>query len=150
MNELQELYQQVILDHNKNPRNFGIIDHADHSAKGHNPLCGDQIDVYISMDGDKISEIKFEGAGCAISKASASIMTTILKGKTKEEARKIFEEFHELVTNDNKNPDEIDIGKLAVFCGVREFPARVKCASLAWHTMINALAEKGKDFISTE
>ncbi|MFW5662510.1 MAG: Fe-S cluster assembly sulfur transfer protein SufU, partial [Bacteroidota bacterium] len=126
------------------------IDHADHSAKGHNPLCGDQIDVYISMDGDKISEIKFEGAGCAISKASASIMTTILKGKTKEEARKIFEEFHELVTNDNKNPDEIDIGKLAVFCGVREFPARVKCASLAWHTMINALAEKGKDFISTE
>ncbi|MFP4368111.1 MAG: Fe-S cluster assembly sulfur transfer protein SufU [Candidatus Kapaibacterium sp.] len=150
MNELQELYQQVILDHNKNPRNFGIIDHADHSAKGHNPLCGDQIDVYISMDGDKISEIKFEGAGCAISKASASIMTTILKGKTKEEARKIFEEFHELVTNDNKNPDEIDIGKLAVFCGVREFPARVKCASLAWHTMINALAEKGKGFISTE
>ncbi len=143
MNELQELYQQVILDHNKNPRNFGILDTCTHTAEGHNPLCGDHIDLFVEMRDNVIEDVKFKGAGCAISKASASIMTTLLKGKTVAEAKKMFEEFHELVTSDpDSDPDVVNLGKLAVFCGVREFPARVKCASLAWHTLMNALEEK--------
>ncbi len=153
MNELQELYQQVILDHNKNPRNFGEIHNCRHHAEGHNPLCGDQIEVFILLDEatDTISEVKFRGAGCAISKASASIMTTLLKGKDIAEARKMFDSFHEIVTSDpNSSPDVMNLGKLAVFCGVREFPARVKCASLAWHTMINALDNPQKVVVSTE
>ncbi|MCX6154226.1 MAG: SUF system NifU family Fe-S cluster assembly protein [Candidatus Kapabacteria bacterium] len=143
MNALKELYQQTILDHNKNPRNFGELEVCNHCAEGHNPLCGDHIDVFMNIENDIIVDVKFKGAGCAISKASASIMTTILKGKRIEEARRLFESFHDAVTSDpNSTIDEMNLGKLAVFCGVREFPARVKCASLAWHTMINALANE--------
>lgn len=140
MNELQELYQQVILDHNKNPRNFRELSVCNHFAEGHNPLCGDHIDVYLDVEEGIIKEVSFKGAGCAISKASASIMTTLLKGKAVEEAKRLFNSFHEVVTSDpNSDPDVMNLGKLAVFCGVREFPARIKCASLAWHTMMSAL-----------
>ena len=150
MNQLQQLYQEVILDHNKNPRNFGILENANHFAEGRNPLCGDHIDIGLLVENDIIKEVKFSGSGCAISKASASLMTSELKGKNITEAKEIFEEFHHLVTS--KTDEEIDLekfGKLAVFSGVREFPARVKCASLAWHTMINALEDKQK-IVSTE
>lgn len=150
MNELQELYQQVILDHNKNPRNFGELPVFTHHSEGHNPLCGDHIEVSVVMNGEIIEDVRFTGAGCAISKASASIMTTILKGKTKEEAKNLFDKFHEIVTSDpNSEVDTMHLGKLAVFCGVREFPARIKCASLAWHTVMNALDKKDEE-ASTE
>ena len=149
-NDLDELYKQVILDHNKNPQNFGIIEHPSHHAEGHNPLCGDEINLSIIVDGDIIQDVKFKGAGCAISKASASIMTTLVKGKHIEEAKELFDEFHAIVTTDlEENIDILNLGKLAVFCGVREFPARVKCASLAWHTLNNAL-EKKLDEVRTE
>jgi len=138
-NELSELYQEVILDHNKNPRNYGELKEYNHYAKGHNPLCGDSIELYLDIADNTIKEIKFNGSGCAISKASASVMTTILKGKTLEDARKLFDDFHKAVTSDpNTSYEELNLGKLSVFCGVREFPARVKCASLAWHTLMNA------------
>jgi nitrogen fixation protein NifU and related proteins len=149
-NELRELYQQVILDHNKSPRNFKKLETANHYAEGYNPLCGDRIDVYVKLEDDKISDISFVGSGCAISKASASLMSTMVKGKTIKEAIEIFEKFHHLITG--KMDEEIDtdeVGKLAVFAGVREFPARVKCASLAWHTLISALKEENKT-VSTE
>jgi nitrogen fixation NifU-like protein len=148
--ELRELYQQVILDHNKAPRNFRKIENPTNYAEGYNPLCGDNVTVYLLID-DKniIQDISFIGSGCAISKASASLMTSILKGKSVEEAEKLFHKFHDLVTDklDDINPDEF--GKLAVFAGVKEFPARVKCASLAWHTMLNALHDK-KEKVVTE
>lgn len=148
--ELRELYQQVILDHNKSPRNFRKIDNASRFAEGYNPLCGDRIDIYLNFDNDNISDISFQGSGCAISKASASLMTSMLKGKTRKEAEEIFNRFHNLVTDKlGDNPDLEDLGKLAVFAGVREFPARVKCASLAWHTMMNALNSNDK-MVSTE
>jgi len=138
--ELSELYQEVILDHNKNPRNFGELKCCNHHAVGHNPLCGDMIELFIEVKENIIQEVKFKGNGCAISKASASIMTTILKDKTVEEARKLFDDFHRIVTSDpNSSYEDLNLGKLSVFVGVREFPARVKCASLAWHTLINAL-----------
>ncbi|NWF51040.1 MAG: SUF system NifU family Fe-S cluster assembly protein [Ignavibacteriaceae bacterium] len=147
--ELRELYQQVILDHNKSPRNFRKIDKHTNFAEGFNPLCGDNVDIYLILDEDKIIDISFQGSGCAISKASASLMTSILKGKTVEEAEKIFNKFHLLVTDKlGDNPDIEDLGKLAVFAGVREFPARVKCASLAWHTMINALHNKNEKVVT--
>ena len=149
-NELRELYQQVILDHNKSPRNFKKLETANHYAEGYNPLCGDRIDVYIKLDEDKIEDISFMGSGCAISKASASMMSTMVKGKTIEEAEEIFEKFHHLITG--KMGEQIDTeqaGKLAVFAGVREFPSRVKCASLAWHTLISALKEENKT-VTTE
>ena len=150
MNEIQELYQQVILDHNKHPRNFGEMGHATHSAEGFNPLCGDHIDIFLDVNNGIINDVTFHGSGCAISKASASIMTTILKGKTVEEAKELFTKFHDVVTSEtDSEQDLIDLGKLAVFCGVREFPARVKCASLAWHTMMNALEGK-KEAATTE
>lgn len=140
MNELQELYQQVILDHNKNPRNFGMIELPTMQAEGHNPLCGDHIELSIVVKDGVIKDVMFTGTGCAISKASASIMTTLLKDKTIEEARTMFNEFRDIVTSDpGEDQDQMNLGKLAVFCGVREFPARVKCASLAWHTLMNAL-----------
>ncbi len=149
--ELQELYQQVILDHNKNPRNFGKIESCTHSAEGNNPLCGDHIEIDLDVRDGIIKDVKFRGAGCAISKASASIMTTILKGKHVEDSKKLFDEFHEIVTGEKGDEqDLIDLGKLAVFCGVREFPARVKCASLAWHTMKNALDKEVEKVASTE
>ncbi len=142
-NELRELYQQVILDHNKNPRNFKILENHTHHAEGYNPLCGDHLDLYLIMDGDVVKDISFTGNGCAISKSSASLMTSILKGKSRAEAEKIFEQFHDLVTG-KRNDEEFleELGKLAIFQGVRDFPARVKCASLAWHTFHSALENK--------
>ena len=149
MPDLRELYQEVILDHYKRPRNFQKLDGANRHAEGHNPLCGDQITVYLHMDGDVIREISFQGAGCAISQSAASLMTTTLKGKTKAEAEELFKKFHEMVTGDGGTADPMELGKLAVFCGVSEFPVRVKCASLPWHTMRAAL--EGKDeAVSTE
>jgi nitrogen fixation protein NifU and related proteins len=145
MSDLRELYQEVILDHNKRPRNFRMIESPTRVAKGHNPLCGDRLTLYVSIDGDRISDVAFEGSGCAISKASASLMTEAVKGKTVAEAETLFERFHDLVTSP---PDEpvatTGLGKLAVFAGVREYPARVKCASLAWHTMKNAVEDRGE------
>jgi nitrogen fixation protein NifU and related proteins len=148
--ELRELYQQVILDHNKSPRNFRLIEHPTNHAEGYNPLCGDNINVFLNVNADGIIEdISFQGSGCAISKASASLMTSMLKGKTVKEAENIFNKFHELVTDKlGDNPDIDELGKLAVFGGVREFPARVKCASLAWHTMINALHNKNEKVVT--
>ena len=138
--ELKELYQQVILDHNKSPRNFRVMENANLHAEGYNPLCGDHVDIYLLIEDGIIKDVSFKGEGCAISKASASLMTSILKGKTKEEAEKLFEKFHDLVTGKlGENVTIDDLGKLAVFTGVQEFPVRVKCASLAWHTMINAI-----------
>jgi len=134
--DLRELYQEVILDHNKRPRNFRKIEDADRHADGHNPLCGDHVTIYVKLKDGRIEDISFEGKGCAISKASASMMTDALKGRTEAEAEALFTRFHDLVTGAGE-PD--DIGKLAVFGGVREFPARVKCASLAWHTVHAAL-----------
>ncbi len=148
MDELRELYQQVILDHNRAPRNFGKLVHPTHEAEGDNPLCGDHIDLYLEVEDGIIKDISFEGKGCAISKASASLMTSILKGKSLEEARELFEEFHDLVTQDT-TPDFDKLGKLAVFAGVRAFPVRVKCASLAWHTMLQAL-KNSSEAASTE
>lgn len=151
MADLRELYQQVILDHNKAPRNFGKLAHSDHDAEGHNPLCGDHIVIHLAMDGDRIREIGFEGSGCAISKASASLMTQALKGKTRAEAEAFFDRFHRMVTAPATEEvgDLEPLGKLAVFSGVREYPMRVKCAILAWHTMIAALKGEAKP-VSTE
>lgn len=144
--ELQELYKEVIFDHNKNPRNYGFLEIANKKAEGHNPLCGDHFNIEILVnDEDKIEDIKFHGAGCAISKASASIMTTILKGKTVSEAIDLFNKFKKIITEKkSEDEDELNLGKLAVFCGVREFPTRVKCASLAWNTMYHALEQKSE------
>jgi nitrogen fixation NifU-like protein len=150
MSDLRDLYQQVILDHSKRPRNFLKLQGADRTAEGHNPLCGDEITIYLKMDGDVIQDISFQGAGCAISKASASMMTSALKGKTKAEAEALFGKFHEMVTgNRDTTSDPAGLGKLEVFCGVCEFPVRVKCASLAWHTLRAALDGKG-EAVSTE
>ena len=149
MSELSDLYQEVILEHNKNPRNFREIADADQYADGKNPLCGDALRVYVSMDGDTVTDVAFKGSGCAISKASASMMTQAVKGKTKREAEAIFDEFHKMVTGElNIEIDENDLGKLKIFAGVLEFPARVKCASLSWHTVHAAL--NNEEVISTE
>lgn len=148
MPELRDLYQEVILEHSKAPRNYKALPAADHKAEGYNPLCGDRFTVYLEMDGEKIREIGFQGAGCAISKASASMMTQIVKGKTKAEAEQIFHRFHEMVTGHNDG-DQAELGKLAVFSGVSEFPVRVKCATLAWHTLEAALEGK-QEKVSTE
>ena len=147
MNELQELYQQVIIDHNHNPRNFREIEHASHSAKGHNPLCGDKIDIFLIVKNDIIVEVGFTGSGCAISKASSSLMTEALTGKTTADAEKLFEEVHDMIINGKTDVD--GIGKLAVLSGVHKFPARVKCAILPWHTLKNAL-EKETQIAITE
>ena len=140
MSELSELYQQVILDHNKKPRNFRKLETANHSAEGFNPLCGDQLTVYLDLDDDEVKEISFEGSGCAISKAAASMMTQAVKGKSKQDAEQLFNEFHRMVTgelDEESTPNKL--GNLKIFSGVREFPVRVKCASLPWHTMHAAL-----------
>jgi nitrogen fixation NifU-like protein len=148
--ELKELYQQVILDHNKSPRNFRVIENATQQAEGYNPLCGDRLDVYLIVEDGIVKDVSFKGEGCAISKASASVMTSLLKGKKIEEAEDLFERFHDLVTGKlGENPDLDALGKLAVFAGVQEFPVRVKCASLAWHTMMNALHNK-EEKVTTE
>ena len=141
--DLSDLYQEVILDHNKRPRNFRQIDDASHKAEGYNPLCGDRLNLFVRVDGDRIADVGFVGSGCAISKASASLMTDALKGMTVAEARSLFERFHRMVTTPPEKPVE-DLGKLSVFSGVREFPVRVKCASLAWHTLKAALEGGGK------
>ena len=143
MSELRELYQQVILDHNKNPRNFGRLEGANRQRDGHNPLCGDTLNVSLLVDAAGIiQDINFEGSGCAISKASASLMTSLVKGKTAAVAEQIFTDFQTMVTSDVEAPvDAAKMGKLAVFSGVREFPMRVKCATLAWHTMRAALQD---------
>ncbi|HLG18824.1 MAG TPA: SUF system NifU family Fe-S cluster assembly protein [Bdellovibrionota bacterium] len=140
MTDARDLYQEVILDHYKRPRNFGPLPDADHKANGHNPLCGDRVTIYLSLKGDTLREVHFEGSGCAISTASASIMTEALKGKTQKEAEKLFDTFHNLVTG--KPAESSNLGKLAAFSGVSEYPARVKCASLAWHTLKAALENK--------
>jgi nitrogen fixation NifU-like protein len=147
MSELSELYQEVILDHNKRPRNFRVIDAPSHHAEGYNPLCGDRLNLYVTVENDRIADVAFQGSGCAISKASASLMTDALKGQTVEAARELFERFHRMVTTPPDQPVE-DMGKLSVLAGVREFPVRVKCASLAWHTLKAALSREEK--ISTE
>ncbi|HOJ18093.1 MAG: SUF system NifU family Fe-S cluster assembly protein [Ignavibacteriales bacterium] len=149
--ELRELYQQVILDHNKTPRNFKKLEEANHFAEGFNPLCGDHIDIYVLVDeNNMIKEVSFQGSGCAISKSSASLMTTIVKGKKIEEAEEIFDKFQKLVTGVEISEAEMEqLGKLAIFQGVKEFPARVKCASLAWHTL-NAALKNEEQSITTE
>ncbi len=138
MSELRDLYQETILDHGKRPRNFRVQGDGAGHAEGHNPLCGDRITVYVRTSGERIEDVSFQGSGCAISTASASIMTEVLKGKTLAEARELFDRFHGLVAEDREADD---VGKLAVFKGVREFPMRVKCATLAWHTLRAALDE---------
>jgi nitrogen fixation protein NifU and related proteins len=149
MSELSELYQQVILDHNKKPRNFRKLETANHSAEGYNPLCGDQLTIYMNLEDDRVTDVGFEGSGCAISKASASMMTQAVKGKSKEQAEALFKEFHSMVTGqlDEEN-EENTLGNLKIFAGVREFPVRVKCATLPWHTMHAALNKQ--DQTSTE
>lgn len=149
MTELNELYQEVILDHNRKPRNFRKMEDASYAVEGFNPLCGDHITVYVKLDGDRIGDISFEGAGCAISKASASMMTASLKGRSTEEAEAAFERVHEMLTSDGAMPDEEALGSLVVLAGVREFPSRVKCATLSWHAMRNALHGVGAT-VSTE
>ena len=149
MSELSDLYQEVILEHNKNPRNFREIPDADRTADGNNPLCGDALRVYVAMDGDTVKDVAFKGSGCAISKASASIMTQVVKGKSRDEAEILFDEFHRMVLGElDEETEENRLGKLKIFAGVREFPARVKCASLSWHTLNAAL--HGEAEISTE
>jgi nitrogen fixation NifU-like protein len=149
MSDLRELYQQVILDHNKNPRNFREMEDATSRVDGYNPLCGDHYTVFLKTDGERIAEVSFTGSGCAISKASASVMSSTVKGKSKAEAEHLFETFHRLVTGDASGLSAADLGRLAAFSGVSEFPARVKCATLAWHTLRSAL--EGKDEkVSTE
>ena len=149
MSEVNDLYQEVILEHNKNPRNFREIPDADQYADGKNPLCGDALRVYVEFDGDTVTDVAFKGSGCAISKASASMMTQAVKGKSRVEAETIFDEFHRMVLGElDEESEENHLGKLKIFAGVREFPARVKCASLSWHTLNAAL--HGEDVVSTE
>ena len=143
MDELRELYQEIILDHNKSPRNFREIDKADYVQEGLNPLCGDHYKLYMVFEDDKIKDISFKGSGCAISKASASLMSSVLIGKTKKEAERLFQLFHKVVTGEIEAGENMDdLGKLAAFAGVAEFPMRVKCATLAWHTMHSALVQE--------
>lgn len=150
MSDLRDLYQEVILDHHKKPRNFQRLEHANRQADGYNPLCGDKLSVFMHVENGILKDIGFIGTGCAISTASASMMTESLKGKTESEAKAIFERFHLLVTNHSDPlPDPSTLGKLAVFSGVREYPVRVKCATLAWHTMRAAL-EGSRETVATE
>ncbi|HZE72836.1 MAG TPA: SUF system NifU family Fe-S cluster assembly protein [Pyrinomonadaceae bacterium] len=148
MTELSELYQQVILDHNKKPRNFRKPEVFNRSAQGHNPLCGDQLTVYLQLDNGIITDVAFEGSGCAISKAAASMMTQALKGKSTDETEKLFSGFHQMVTGDSDDDISESLGHLRIFSGVREFPVRVKCATLPWHTFKAAL--ENQEIVSTE
>lgn len=149
MSELSDLYQQVILDHNKKPRNFRKLEGANRTAEGYNPLCGDQLVVYLELEDEVVKDISFEGSGCAISKAAASMMTQSVKGKSRQEAEKLFGEFHGMVTGQlDEETTPHNLGRLTIFSGVRDFPARVKCASLSWHTMHAAL--NNEEVVSTE
>lgn len=151
MSANRSIYEQVILEHNKKPRNFRAIDDADRKVEGYNPLCGDHFTIYLKMDGDIIEDISFEGSGCAISKSSASIMTSLLKGKTRKDASKLFTKLHHMVMSEpDSELDENDLGHLMAFAGIRNYPMRVKCATLAWHTMLNALEGKEDEPVSTE
>jgi len=145
---LDDLYQEVILDHTRRPRNFHQMPDATRQVEGYNPLCGDKLKLFVKLDGEKIADISFVGAGCAISTSSASLMTETVKGKTRQEAVQMMERFHDLLTTEK--PASANLGKLAVFSGVREFPARVKCATLAWHTLKSALTNSGEPVVSTE
>jgi SUF system NifU family Fe-S assembly protein len=151
MSDLRALYQEVILDHSKRPRNFRALEGAAHHAEGYNPLCGDRITIYVKLADDRISDISFQGSGCAISTSSASLLTETLKGKTRAEADALFERFHAVVTGqaNGDQPGAVPLGKLAVFSGVAEFPVRVKCATLAWHTLRSALEGEEKT-VTTE
>jgi nitrogen fixation protein NifU and related proteins len=147
--DLKDLYRDVIVDHNRKPRNFGKLDPADAHAEGYNPLCGDRLTLYVNLDGERIKETKFEGSGCAISVASASLLTEAVKGKSRAEFKALFDDVHALLTQHDANVDPAKFGKLAALSGVCEFPARVKCASLCWHTLNAALAHSTEP-ISTE
>lgn len=147
--DLRDLYQEVIFDHNRNPRNFRIIENADRKVDGFNPLCGDRITLFLKMNGDVIKDASFQGSGCAISTASVSLMTEIVKGKTEAEAEALFKTFHDMTTGKDELINLEAVGKLAVLAGVREYPARVKCATLAWHTLDAALKNE-KQSVSTE
>lgn len=149
MSDLRELYQEIILDHYKKPRNFKALPGATQKAEGYNPLCGDRVTVYVEMENGIVKDVAFQGDGCAISTASASIMTEALKGKTRSEAVALFTQFHELLTGQAVVPDPEVLGKMAVFSGVRDYPVRVKCATLAWHTLKAALDNR-PDAVSTE
>ena len=149
MENLRDLYQEVILDHNKNPRNFRKMEEPDGFAHGNNPLCGDQIDVYLKITDGIVEDVSFDGAGCAICTSSASMMTIALKGKSEAEAEALFNSFHHALTEDEIHEDDVPLGKLKVLTGVKDYPVRVKCATLAWHTFDAAL-KKLKDDISTE
>jgi len=150
MSDLRELYQEVILDHNRRPRNYHAIERPSRTAKGHNPLCGDRLTLYLMLENDRITDVGFEGSGCAISKASASLMTDAIKGKTVAEVRDLFTRFQAMVTMPmEQEVDEASMGKLAALAGVRSFPVRVKCASLAWHTLKAAL-EQSQQPVHTE
>jgi nitrogen fixation protein NifU and related proteins len=145
---VDDLYQEIILDHSKRPRNCHAMADANRRAEGYNPLCGDKLRLYIKVEDDMVKDVSFEGSGCAISTASASLMTESLKGKSRGEALKLLEKFHELLTTET--PISNDLGKLVVFCGVRDYPARVKCATLAWHTLKSALNGGADEAVSTE
>lgn len=147
--DLKDLYRDVIVDHNRNPRNFGKLEPADAHAEGHNPLCGDRLTLYVALENDRIRDAKFEGSGCAISVASASLLTEAVKGKSQQEVQALFADVHALLTQHDANVDPAKLGKLAALSGVREFPARVKCASLCWHTLNAALARAAEP-VSTE
>ena len=143
--ELRELYQELILEHSKKPRNFHALEHANHTAEGFNPLCGDKIKLYLEIKDNQIKDVGFQGSGCAISKASASMMTASVKGKTTREAKELFDEFHEMLSGEASTKlNQTRLGKLSVFSGVSEFPVRVKCATLAWHTLRAGLEANGK------
>jgi len=147
--DLKDLYRDVIVDHNRHPRNFGKLDPADAHADGFNPLCGDRLTLYVNLEGDRIRDAKFEGSGCAISVASASLLTEAVKGKSRAEVQKLFDDVHTLLTQHDASADPTRLGKLAALGGVREFPARVKCASLCWHTL-NAALDRASAPVSTE
>ena len=147
--DLKDLYRDVIVDHNRNPRNFGKLEPADAKADGHNPLCGDRLTIYADLDGDRIRQVKFEGSGCAISVASASLLTEAVRGKSVAEFEQLFEQVHSLLTDHESTVDTASLGKLAALSGVREFPSRVKCASLCWHTLRAALHHADKP-VTTE
>ena len=156
MTDLRSLYQEIILDHYKRPRNFRALENATRKAEGYNPLCGDQVTVYVVMDGETVSDISFEGVGCAISTASASLMTEAIKGKTREEAETLLQRFHGLVTSSDGTPEatdgvsELDLGKLEALSGVRDYPVRIKCATLPWHALKAALHDEVEQRVSTE
>lgn len=149
MSDIHDLYEQTILDHNKSPRNYGSLEGANRTAEGYNPLCGDHYNVYLIVENGIVKDVKFEGSGCAISKASASIMSSVIKGKSVAEAKTLFDKFHRLVTTQVEESEKEDLGRLKVFAGVCDYPARVKCASLAWHTMAAAMNEDQKK-VTTE